>query len=126
MPLSQDTPIIYAPSFDHSIKDPVENDIPIPPTAKIVVLEGNYLSLNKGLWKEAAALMDELWFVEVDFEIARRRLVARHVKSGIVENDMEADRRVTENDLVNGREIVEERLPVQEIIESREDDAWRL
>jgi pantothenate kinase len=126
VPLSQDTPIIYAPSFDHSIKDPVENDIPIPPTAKIVVLEGNYLSLNKGLWKEAAALMDELWFVEVDFEIARRRLVARHVKSGIVENDMEADRRVTENDLVNGREIVEERLPVQEIIESREDDAWRL
>ncbi len=126
MPLSQDTPVIYAPSFDHSIKDPVENDIPIPPTAKIVVLEGNYLSLNKGLWKEAAALMDELWFVEVDFEIARRRLVARHVKSGIVENDMEADRRVTENDLVNGREIVEERLPVHEIIESREDDAWRL
>jgi pantothenate kinase len=126
VPLSQDTPVIYAPSFDHSIKDPVENDIPIPPTAKIVVLEGNYLSLNKGLWKEAAALMDELWFVEVDFEIARRRLVARHVKSGIVENDMEADRRVTENDLVNGREIVEERLPVHEIIESREDDAWRL
>lgn len=125
VPLALETPIIYAPSFDHAIKDPVENDVPIPPTAQIVLFEGNYLSLNKGLWKEAAVLMDELWFVEVDFDIARRRLVGRHVKSGIVKDNIEADRRVTENDFENGREIIEERLPIQEIIESIEDEAWR-
>ena len=126
VPLTLETPVIYAPSFDHAIKDPVQNDVRIPPTVQIVLFEGNYLSLNKGLWKEAAALMDELWFVQVDFEVARRRLVDRHVKAGIAKDNIEAHRRVTENDLVNGREIIEARLPVQEVIESIEDKAWRI
>ena len=124
-PLSPETPVICAPSFDHAVKDPVQNDIRIPQAAKIILFEGNYLSLNKGLWKEAAALMDELWFVTVDFETARRRLVGRHVKAGIAKDNTEADKRVTENDLINGREIVEEKLPVHETVESKEDDAWR-
>ena len=123
VPLAHDTLVIYAPSFDHAIKDPVENDIQIPPTARIILFEGNYLSLNKGSWKEAAALMDELWFVQVDFEVARRRLVDRHLKSGIAKDYAEADKRATENDLVNGREIIESRLPVQEIIQSIEERA---
>lgn len=125
-PLSPDTSIVYAPSFDHAIKDPVENDLLIPPTAKIVLFEGNYLSLNEGLWKEAAGLMDELWFVEVDLDIARRRLVARHVSSGITTDSIAADQRVTENDFVNGKEIIEKRLPIQEMIESKEDTNWQI
>ena len=115
---------IFAPSFDHAIKDPVADDIPIHPTSKIVILEGNYLSLNQGLWKEAAELMDELWFVKVDFETARRRLVVRHVTAGIVENEEEAGKRADEIDLVNGRQIVDQRLDVQEEIISKEDEAW--
>lgn len=68
---------IYAPSFDHAIKDPVANDICIVASDRIVIFEGNYLSLDKTPWKEAAGLMDESWFVEVDFEVAGKRLVAR-------------------------------------------------
>lgn len=52
--------IIYAPSFDHAKKDPVENEIEIAPSSRVVVFEGNYLSLGQAEWKEAAALMDEL------------------------------------------------------------------
>lgn len=115
---------LYAPSFDHGLKDPVPNDISIPPTARIIVFEGNYLSLNKGLWKESAALMDELWFVEVEFETARRRLVSRHVKAGIARDEMDAHKRVTDNDLVNGMEIVNDRLDVQEVVISKEDASW--
>ena len=70
----------YAPSFDHAIKDPVAGDICIAVTDRVVVFEGNYLSLNKMPWSEAAGLMDELWFVEVDFEVAGKRLVERRVK----------------------------------------------
>ncbi len=103
----------------------MEDDIAIPPTARIVMFEGNYLSLDKGLWKEAAVLMDELWFVEVEWETARRRLVGRHVAAGIAGNEEEAAKRVEENDFVNGREIVEDRVEVQEIVVSREDDGWR-
>ncbi|KAL8802575.1 MAG: hypothetical protein Q9182_003740 [Xanthomendoza sp. 2 TL-2023] len=124
-PLCPESRTIYAPSFDHATKDPVENDIPIPTTARIVVLEGNYLTLSKGLWKDAAGLMDELWFVHVPFDTARRRLVKRHVVAGITPNAEEANKRVTENDLVNGQEIVNDRLQVQEVITSLEDDGWK-
>lgn len=115
---------IYAPSFDHAVKDPKENDIAVLPTHRIVVLEGNYLALDRDVWRDAAALLDELWFVEVDFEVARKRLRERHVRAGIVNSLEEGDRRAMENDLVNGREIVDFRLPVHEVIQSREDGSW--
>ncbi|KAI9664468.1 MAG: hypothetical protein M1821_005914 [Bathelium mastoideum] len=124
-PLCPETATVYAPSFDHAVKDPVADDIPIRPTARVIIFEGNYLSLSKGDWAEAAKLMNELWFVDVDFDVARKRLVARHVKAGIAKNEEEASRRADENDLVNGREIVEERLDVDEVVVSREDEGWR-
>lgn len=124
-PLLPESRTVYAPSFDHSVKDPVADDVPISPSMRIVVFEGNYLSLDKSPWREAAELMDELWFVDVDFDVARRRLVPRHVKAGIARDEEAAHHRVTENDLVNGKEIVDNRLEVHEIIVSKEDEAWR-
>lgn len=115
---------IYAPSFDHAVKDPVDDDIPIPATSRVIFFEGNYLSLDKEPWNQAAKLMDELWFVDVDFEVARKRLIKRHVKAGIAKDEEEADRRARENDLVNGREIVDNRLVVQEVVSSIYDPAW--
>jgi pantothenate kinase len=124
-PLTPTTPTFFAPSFDHAIKDPVENDIPVPPTSRILVFEGNFLSLGKGEWKEITQLMDELWFVEVEEEVAGRRLVPRHVKAGIAADEESAWKRVRENDLVNGREIVQGRVDVTEVVVSREDERWR-
>ncbi|KAJ6108040.1 Phosphoribulokinase/uridine kinase [Penicillium sp. IBT 18751x] len=123
-PLTTKVDSIYAPSFDHAVKDPVDDDIPIPATSRVIFFEGNYLSLDKEPWNQAAKLMDELWFVDVDFEVARKRLIKRHVKAGIARNEEEADRRARENDLVNGREIVDNRLEVQEVISSIYDPAW--
>ncbi|EME44822.1 hypothetical protein DOTSEDRAFT_173196 [Dothistroma septosporum NZE10] len=125
-PICPETGTIYAPSFDHAVKDPVADDIPIRKSARIVVMEGNYLSLGSGSseWKEAAELMDELWFVEVARETAKKRLIKRHVESGIAENEQEAAKRADENDLVNGDEIVAGRLEVHEVITSKEDETW--
>jgi pantothenate kinase len=153
-PLLPETSTIWAPSFDHAVKDPKEADIGVAASVRVVVFEGNYLSLGGGgggagggagakvedgdgkgkkqtrmpvapEWKAAAELMDELWFVEVDEAVARKRLIRRHVASGIAKDEEEAARRADENDLVNGREIVEGRLEVQEVIYSREDDDWK-
>lgn len=115
---------ILAPSFDHAVKDPKADDIPILPSHRIVVLEGNYVALDKEPWRSAAALMDEIWFVEVDFAVARRRLATRHVKAGIVASVEEGDRRAVENDLPNGEEIVKARVRVDEVVVSREDGLW--
>lgn len=118
---------IFAPSFSHALKDPVENDIPILPSHRIIVFEGLYLSLDKEPWKEAADLMDELWFVQVEKEVAASRLIPRHVKAGIARNEEEASERAWKSDLVNGDQIINDRLKqgITEIIISREDDMWK-
>jgi len=123
-PICPESSTLYAPSFDHSLKDPVADDIAIASSVRLIIFEGNYLSLNKSPWKEAAELMDELWFVHVDFDVARNRLVYRHVRAGIAQNEDEAAKRADENDLVNGKEIVENRLDVHEIVRSCDDKAW--
>lgn len=124
-PLCPETGTIYAPSFDHAVKDPVADDIPIAATSRIIVMEGNYLSLGKGEWKEAAELMDELWFVNVDEDVARRRLAKRHLAAGMVPDEEAGRQRADENDLVNGREIIEGKMKVDEEIYSREDSEWK-
>lgn len=119
--------VIHAPSFDHAKKDPVENDISILPSTRCIIFEGNYLSLNKGPWLEAGKLMDENWFVHVDVEVARQRLVARHIASGICKDLQEANDRATGSDLVNGEEIIRDRIEekrIDEVVVSREDDTW--
>lgn len=50
---------IYAPSFDHSVKDPVENDIFISSSQRIIVLEGSYLLLNEEPWNQISQMVDE-------------------------------------------------------------------
>lgn len=117
-------PTIVAPTFDHKRKDPVEGDMLIDKKNKIVIVEGNYVALDEDLWRDSKKLMDEVWFVDVDESIARMRLAARHLRSGIVQTIEDGDKRAVENDLVNGREILEKRLPVDEIIKSTEDATW--
>lgn len=120
-----ETVTIYAPSFDHAVKDPVENDIPIPPTARVVVFEGLYVALDEEPWRDAAKLMDELWFIDVAVDTAIERLVKRHVAAGLSPDETHARNRVLKNDMCNGQHVLNHRLPIQEIIKSTEDDAWK-
>ncbi|EJT80663.1 phosphoribulokinase/uridine kinase [Gaeumannomyces tritici R3-111a-1] len=115
---------VLAPSFDHAVKDPAPDSIAVRPGHRVVVLEGNYLLLDREPWRSAAALLDERWFVEVDPGVARRRLAARHVAAGICATREEAERRADENDLPNGHEILRLRLTPHEVIVSEEDVAW--
>lgn len=126
-PLCPESSTVYAPSFDHAVKDPVADDIPIHPASRILIFEGNYLSLGTGApeWKEAAEAMDELWFVDVDESVARQRLVRRHVAAGLAKNEEEAGKRADENDLVNGKEIIKGRLNVHEVVTSKDDGNWK-
>jgi pantothenate kinase len=69
---------VYAPEFRREIEEPVAGAIAVPASARLVVTEGNYLLL----WPEVRALLDETWWVDLDDEERRRRLVARHVAFG--------------------------------------------
>ncbi|KHN02536.1 Putative uridine kinase [Glycine soja] len=52
---------VYVPSFDHGVGDPVEDDIFVNLQHKVVIVEGNYLLLEDGVWKEISSLFDEKW-----------------------------------------------------------------
>lgn len=117
---------VLAPSFDHAVKDPVADSIVIGPRQRIVIFEGNYVCLDKEPWRTAsdAQHMDERWFVDVDFAVARKRLIKRHVAAGIAADAEAAAARADENDLVNGAEIVAGLVAIDETIVSREDALW--
>ncbi|XP_052185518.1 putative uridine kinase C227.14 [Diospyros lotus] len=73
---------VYAPSFDHGVGDPVEDDIFVSLQHKVVIMEGNYLLLEDGVWKEISSLFDEKWFIEVDIETSMQRVLKRHISTG--------------------------------------------
>lgn len=123
-PLAPEAKTVYAPSFDHATKDPVQDDIAISPATRILVFEGNYVALDEKPWRDAADLMDEIWFIEVDNNVARERLIKRHIEAGIANDRETAAKRADENDLVNGREILDKKRDVHETLQSIRDDTW--
>jgi pantothenate kinase len=106
---------IYAPTFDHAIKDPVENGVLISGEVSIIILEGNYLLLDEVDWREISRLVDLRIFVEVDPVEARTRVARRHVYSGIEMNREDAEKRFDQNDGINGT-LVRKRLVSPDIV----------
>lgn len=86
------------PSFDHAVKDPMPDSLRIEPSDRIILVEGLYTLLDIEPWVHASRLLDERWLIDVDSEEARRRLVERHVVSGIAKDREEAVWRAKNND----------------------------
>lgn len=110
-----------APSFDHALKDPVADDVAVRAAHRLVLLEGLYVFLDVAPWAAAGALLRERWFVDVPEDEAARRLVRRHVQSGIAPDEESARRRAEENDLPNGRFVREHLLQPTRYITSVTD-----
>ncbi|CAI0434272.1 unnamed protein product [Linum tenue] len=73
---------VSAPSFDHGVGDPIEDDIFINFQHKVVIVEGNYLFLEGGVWKDVQSIFDEKWFIDVDIDTAMTRVLKRHISTG--------------------------------------------
>jgi pantothenate kinase len=71
---------VYAPSFDHVMNEPIAGSIPIEPSVRVVVTEGNYLLL----WPEARKLLDLTVYVDVTSSAERvDGLIARQIDKGL-------------------------------------------
>ncbi|MET9256304.1 nucleoside/nucleotide kinase family protein [Streptomyces sp. NPDC003717] len=73
---------VYAPGFERVLEQPLAGAVPVPPAARLVVTEGNYLLLGTGAWARVRSRLDEVWFCELDEAERVRRLVARHEEFG--------------------------------------------
>ncbi|MYS88513.1 MULTISPECIES: nucleoside/nucleotide kinase family protein [Streptomyces] len=74
--------VVYAPGFERVLEQPIAGAIPVPPAARLVVTEGNYLLLDTGAWARVRPRLDEVWFCELPEPERLRRLVARHEEFG--------------------------------------------
>lgn len=74
--------VVHAPAFERTLEQPLANALPVLPSASLLVTEGNYLLLDAPGWREAREQLDEVWFVDVDPDLRRRRLVERHILFG--------------------------------------------
>ncbi len=96
--------VIFVPGFERTLEQPLAAALVIPPSAKLVVTEGNYLLLDQEPWTRARAQLDEVWFVSTDDEVRVSRLVDRHVRFGKSRED--ATEWVTSSDEPNAALVV--------------------
>ncbi|WP_458686389.1 nucleoside/nucleotide kinase family protein [Nocardia tengchongensis] len=86
------------PEYDRKVHDPVPGPT-IESRHRFVIVEGNYLLLERPGWADVRGLLDEAWYVDVDPAVAERRLYERHLRSG--RTPEEARRKISESDLPN-------------------------
>lgn len=70
-------------TFSHAKKDPEPGSFLITPSHRIIIIEGLYTLLSIEPWKQATDLLDERIWVECPDEVAKQRLIARHVATGV-------------------------------------------
>ena len=76
-------PVVVAPAFDRTIEEPVAGAITIHTgVTSTVVVEGNYLLLERDGWEQLAPILDLSFFVELNHDLRVERLVARHEHFG--------------------------------------------
>jgi pantothenate kinase len=73
---------VYAPEYRREIEEPIAGAIAVLPQTRLLIAEGNYLLLDDGPWAGVAALLDEVWYVDVDDGLRTERLTRRHEQFG--------------------------------------------
>ncbi len=94
---------VYAPGFYREIEEPIAASIAVTPGSPLIITEGNYLLLEEEPWPRVRAMLDEVWFLDVDRELREERLVARHMQFGRTER--QAREWVRTTDALNAERI---------------------
>ena len=69
---------VYAPGFDRAVDEGVTGQVAVPPSARLVVVEGNYLLVDRQPWAQVADVLAETWFCDTPEAERVHRLVTRH------------------------------------------------
>lgn len=95
---------IAVPLFDREIEIARAGARLIAPAARIIVVEGNYLLLDEEPWDGLAPHFDVTVMLDVPEEVLRERLERRWRRFRLPPEEVR--RKVEENDLPNGRQVI--------------------
>lgn len=87
------------PDYDRLLHDPRENAIMVK--GDLIILEGNYLLLNRPGWRELRSCADYTVGLRADEDFLRERLIDRRIRTGV--DPEEAARFVDYSDMENVR-----------------------
>lgn len=71
------------PGYSRKIEDVVDDAFTVPATARLLVVEGNYLLLATAPWWRVKPLLDRAVYLEIPRETVRARLMKRHAEEGL-------------------------------------------
>lgn len=97
---------VAVPRFDRDIEIARAGAVLIRREAQLIIVEGNYLLLNSEPWKQLLPLFDLKVLVSVEEHVLEQRLRDRWTSYNLDEADIH--RKVFENDLPNGRLVINE------------------
>jgi pantothenate kinase len=89
------------PDFDRAREETVADAIVIGSPTKLVIVEGNYLLLDRPGWRAVRPLLEEVWYLDAPIPVLRDRLVSRAVAGGRTREQAVAH--VDGSDLPNAR-----------------------
>ncbi|KAL1406807.1 hypothetical protein Q8F55_006214 [Vanrija albida] len=98
------------PTFSHADKDPVADGGVVLPAHQVVIIEGLHAHLDLAPWSAAAARYDETIWVDTPRDVARERIVRRHLREGVEATPEAAARRADQSDMVNADTLLSNRL----------------
>jgi pantothenate kinase len=107
--------VVYMPGFERQTEQPIAASIAVPPSARLVVTEGNYLLRGEGAWQRAWSELAEVWYCDLADEVRRERLVARHVRFG--KSRAAAVEWVARSDEANAEQVAATRTRADLVIE---------
>lgn len=74
--------VIYAPMFDRDLDAAIAGAIAVLPQTRLVITEGNYLLTDLWPWSSVRQSLDECWYLAVDDDWRRKKLLRRHMQHG--------------------------------------------
>ena len=74
--------VIYAPTFNRDLEEPLAGSITVHADVPLVVTEGNYLLAETAAWPSARACLTESWFLDTEQDDRHNWLITRHMDYG--------------------------------------------
>ena len=73
---------LHSPIFHREIEASVADEGVIFSTAKLIIVEGNYLLSTEYGWGEVRQYLDTSFYLRINEDIRIQRLIARHIEFG--------------------------------------------
>jgi len=75
--------LVYAPSYSRVLHESIGGVIPVAAGVRVIVVEGNYLLLDRGPWASVRGLLDLALYLDAPAAVRQDSLVRRQLAKGL-------------------------------------------